>query len=129
MAWNKNPLPTENTALHQRLHDIIEQVGFEVEDEVPVPGRGYRIDCYVREAHIALEADGPQHKQWQRKKDAERDEWLLTQLGLPTMRVVAAEMTNKEAREVLKDRIRSFADWHMKDYERRRQLGRPYGLW
>lgn len=83
--WVKLPT-TSGTALHRALADSLSALGFYVENEVAV-GR-YHVDCYVRELHLAFEADGPHHRRMasDKRRDAERDMWLETEAALPVMR-------------------------------------------
>ncbi len=78
--------PTEFTALQRRLTLTLERLGFYVEEEVPVGA--YRLDCYVRELHMAFEADGPMHRGFSaQRRDRKRDAWIREVAGIPVIRV------------------------------------------
>ena len=120
--------PTSLTGLHRRLRTIIQDLGLEVEDEVQI-GR-YRVDCYIREVHAVIEADGtPYHSgPAKRKKQRERDEWLLSRAGVHVLHIEPRDIRNRAAKEVTKKLIKLWIEHHASDYERRKQIGRPWGL-
>jgi len=120
--------PTSLTGLHKNLRALIQDMGLEVEDEVQV-GR-YRVDCYVREVHGVVEADGtPWHSgPAKRKKQRERDAWLLSHAGLHVLHIEPRDIRNREAREVTRKLIELWIEHHAHDYEHRKQIGRPWGL-
>lgn len=67
---------------HQQLIAALERCGFEPEEEVAFGP--YSVDAYVRELHVAFEADGPHHT---RKRDEERDDYLRRWCKLPVIRL------------------------------------------
>lgn len=81
--WDRSVQNTTDTKGQKKLAKVLREIGFEVENEVPVGI--YSIDCFVRELCLAFEFDGPSHTM-RKNKDKKRDEWLLS-LGIPTFRV------------------------------------------
>jgi very-short-patch-repair endonuclease len=84
---------TTGTSGHRALHRfLVEAMGFVVEDEHPA-GR-YSIDCYAEEVHAGFEYDGRDFhaSTAQRRRDAERDAWILGELGIPIMRFTDADL-------------------------------------
>ena len=100
--WTREPTPTTGTLPHRRLREYLDQIGFYVEDEVAVGP--YHVDCYVRELHLAFEADGPHHSQ---KRDVARDAMILTRWALPTCRLRSVVLGDPGASEAL---LRAFVD-------------------
>jgi very-short-patch-repair endonuclease len=66
-----------------KLGKLITGLGFPVDYEEPFPP--YWVDVYVREIHCGFEYDGMGHS-W-KKRDRDRDSFLLDKYGLPIMRV------------------------------------------
>lgn len=98
--WDREAGPTELTAPHRVLHDIVREAGFEAEDEVGVGP--YRVDIYIRELHVAVECDGPTHGgRRAHEYDALRDAWLANQAGLPVLRVTTDELRTAVRRAVV----------------------------
>ncbi len=91
MGIMDTPLSTTRTQIHLRLTKALEDMGFDVEEETSFPP--YYVDCYIREIHVALEADGPTHTE---KKDYKRDIILLAQYALPVIRVNYEILQGKE---------------------------------
>jgi very-short-patch-repair endonuclease len=117
--WDRPVEDTTGTRGHRALHDAIVAVGFDVEDEHAV-GR-YSIDCYVREAHLGFEFDGPKHG-WRsaKKRDSERDLWIRENGGIPIMRVTDRDVSR---RSELAGRIRQFIIDNEHDIADRRAQG------
>ncbi len=91
MGIMDSPPPTTRTRIHKRLTAALEAMGFDVEEEVSFPP--YIVDCYIRNLHVALEADGPTHVA---EKDAKRDTVLLATYALPVIHLSQAALTGKE---------------------------------
>jgi len=73
---------TEMSDLHRELTRLLQNWGLELMDEVPFPP--FQVDIYVPQAHVAIEADGPQHN---RRADERRDEKLFELYDLPVIHV------------------------------------------
>ena len=103
-------------ALHRFLVDV---AGFIVEDEYPAGP--YSIDCYAEEVHAGFEYDGKDFHDTtkRRRRDSERDEWILEELGIPIMRVKDADLLrgNQEALFCL---LQEWVDSHGNITERRK---------
>lgn len=80
MRQDKEKLPTELTAPHRALIDIIDDIGFQVIAEYPV-GK-YTLDCYLPEFHVGIEADGPHHS---KSRDKKRRNKLMDDYELPVL--------------------------------------------
>ena len=102
------------TGIHVRLTGLIQNLGFHVEDEHPFPP--YSVDCYVPEAHVAFEADGPGHL---KKRDAARDAELELIYGVLVRRFSQKDLENTTQVE---DEIIEFIDRHADTAETRRRL-------
>lgn len=86
-------------------------------------------NCFVAEFYVGFEADGPYHdRRYQRRKDIERDLWILENSGIPIFRVKARDMDTLYKRELLVPKVQEFCLFHHKDIEQRRLLGQPWGL-
>ena len=112
--------PTEFTALQRRLTSALERLGFYVEEEVPVGA--YRLDCYVREIHVAFEADGPYHRGYAAKqRDGKRDGWICTVAAVPIFRLNERQLglPDAELDAILSEFIAMCAE----DAEQRRARG------
>jgi very-short-patch-repair endonuclease len=121
--WDREPPQTALTRPHRKLMDLLRGMGLEVRAEVRV-GR-YVLDVLVDELWVGLEADGQAAHAGprKRKRDAERDVWILVNAGIPILRVSECElkMANRPA---LNMRIHEFVDSHSEDTEERRARGR-----
>lgn len=78
--------PTALTAGHKEVREMLARMGHDVEDEVEVGP--YTIDCFLRDAWVGVEYDGPHHdKRKQRKHDQDRDVWLDVNAKIIIIRV------------------------------------------
>ena len=76
---------------HARLLVLLARMGLEVLEEVEMPP--YRPDVYVPDYHAVIELDGPQHSA---RADLKRDEVLLRQYRVPTLRIKPDELDDYE---------------------------------
>lgn len=114
---------TTGTKGHRALHRfLVDVVGFIVEDEFPA-GK-YSIDCYAEEVHAGFEYDGKDfHASTARKRrDAERDRWILGELGIPIKRFTDADLLRGNQGRLLRE-IQAWVDEHG-SVEARRMLAR-----
>ena len=79
---------TDWTLLHRRLVKVLQATGYKVDVEVEF--QPWRVDCYLPELHMVVEADGPHHS---KTRDATRDADLLERYGLFVIRVPESELT------------------------------------
>lgn len=79
---------TSLTRPHLNLLRFLEDLGYDVEIEKSFPP--YWVDCYLTELHVAVEADGPQHKN--RQKDSTRDDYIMATYGCPVVRLMSEEL-------------------------------------
>jgi very-short-patch-repair endonuclease len=98
-AWAEGRKVAPNgplTGIQQKLIAFLRAAGYEgLKMEVPF-GR-YRVDVYVASRHLAFEADG---EAWHERhpfrdqvsKDIIRDEYLLREFSLPTVRLTGSEI-------------------------------------
>lgn len=87
--------PKRLTKGHLWLHDVVVEMGFDVDDEVVF--EPYTVDIYVPELHVAVEYDGPKHDgQGQRNKDSERDQYLYDEYRLLVLRISHANQNDLE---------------------------------
>ncbi len=109
--------PTTGTLPHRQLHDLLGELGFDVEDELSVPP--YSLDCYVRELHLGFEADGALYHSGQRtrQRDAGRDRDILVQYGIEVLRL--GESLLASGQDVLPI-IEEFIEEHAESAETRR---------
>lgn len=105
---------------HRQLHDLLGELGFDVEDELSVPP--YSLDCYVRELHLGFEADGALYHSGPRKKqrDAQRDRDILNQYGIPILRL----RDNELASSTVSSLIDGFIGVYAESAEERRLVAR-----
>lgn len=73
---------TELTDIHRKVVRRLERINISCMVEVDFPP--YRIDIYIPDAHIGIEVDGPHHN---KKKDKNRDKYLLDTYNLPIIRL------------------------------------------
>ncbi len=107
MTHGNEPIPTRDTAPQRRLHIMLEDMGFYVEDEVAVAQ--YYLDCYVRELHLGFEADGPTHAGLRVVRDRRRDDEIMSLYRIPVLRVPATELRNVYCPEAIA-RIEAFIE-------------------
>jgi len=118
--WTRSDAPTSGTEPHRRLALALEDLGLAVEIEVQVGP--YRVDCYVRELHLAFEADGPLHDApAARRHDQVRDAWLRRTAALPVIRV--RTLREREAASLMQA-----IDPHRLDAEARRFRAQESGV-
>lgn len=90
---DSSPRATTGSKGHRALHRfLVEVMGFIVEDEYPAGP--YSIDCYVEEVHAGFEYDGKDFHSptKRRRRDEDRDRWILEELGIPIMRVTDEDL-------------------------------------
>jgi len=92
------------TKCHQKLHDILNDMGFTVIDNAEFDL--YRIDCFVDEINTGFEADGVGYH-W-KKRDAKRDEYLLNKFGVKIFRVSDKDLTTKAKIDKVRKDIMEF---------------------
>lgn len=120
MALHSEASPTRLTRGHQRVHDVLTDLGLVVEDEVPAGV--YTIDMYVREFHVAVEFDGPHHlRPKQKRHDRDRDAWLEEYAALPVFRV-------SHVTDGLSDALRAFMEEHAETTGDRYTVARRAGI-
>ena len=108
---------TFRTKLHQELVRRVELAGYTVQEELDYPP--YRVDVYVPQFHVALEADGPLHRgRATMRKDVERDDFLRRRYQLPVIRFTEEEIKSDFFRASLDQQLYAFAS---DSDERRRQ--------
>jgi very-short-patch-repair endonuclease len=83
----------------------LEQLGFEIMEEVPFPP--YTVDTYVKAYHLAIEVDGPQHR---KSADAKRDADLQDVYGLVMFHIRDEDFANREA--ISESAMRLLTTWH-----------------
>ena len=117
----REPQPTTGTLPHRQLHDLLVDMGFDVEDELSVPP--FSLDCYLREIHLGFEADGELYHSGQskRRRDAERDRVIFDHFGIKVLRVRERELAVPAEAE---DIIQGFINEHAETTETRRLIGR-----
>ncbi len=116
----REPTPTTGTLPHRQLHDLLVDLGFDVEDEYAV-GR-FSLDCYVAELHLGFEADGRMwHGGVQRRRDEARDREIETTYGIPVLRMKDYMLNRSVEAEA---RLDQFIDEHADTSEQRRQIAR-----
>ena len=104
MELSKAPkAPQTRTALHERVRHLIQDAGFIYDEEWNVPGTLYRLDFYLPEFHVGVEADGPFHRQG---KDDRRDKIILETSGILVVRFKGEAVSNKMWRQSLSFLIR-----------------------
>ena len=74
------------TDIHRKVSKRIERLGISVGDEVPFPP--YTVDIYLDEYHVAVEVDGPHHRE---KKDRARDASLWDRYRLYVLHIPTGE--------------------------------------
>jgi len=94
------------TACHKKLHNILEELGFQVRDNFECDS--YRLDCYVPEINMAMEADGKFFHGF-KKRDRERDSYIYDKFGIKILRITEDLLNGKHDNEV-KDLILRFID-------------------
>ena len=116
----REPQPTTGTVPHRQLHDLLVDLGFDVEDEKSCSP--YSLDCYVSELHLGFEADGDLYHSGQRKRrrDADRDRVILDDYGIPVLRLRDKELGGPAVREI----VQGFIDEHAWSSETRRLIAR-----
>ena len=123
LKMNKQEEITAGTRLESMLADLLGEIGFDVEWQVKV-GK-YTLDLYLREFHLAFEADGPQHLQaWHKRHDEARDKWLEQTMGIPTCRVSQEELKKGKATR----KIIQFIDRYADSLMHRRSLAAGYWI-
>lgn len=96
---------TELTGLHRELLGIIQGMGVQVVAEYPVGP--YRLDCYLPEAHIGVEADGPGHS---KSRDRRRARAIYDNYRIPILHLSDAAIKKEDrVREAVDGMIRDFA--------------------
>ena len=83
-------METERTGWHRKVEKWIEgrhRYDSEVTDFSP-----YKLDVYLPDVHACIEIDGPVHS---RKRDAIRDDVMLEQYGVVTLRLAARKGLRK----------------------------------
>ena len=100
--------------LHRKLVNVLYELGIDVDVEVEFYPKV--VDCYSSLYHVAFEADGPYHT---RKKDAERDDYLMANYALPVIHIGYEHLRNhkKATREVVRQLLR--VSWLDSAWERR----------
>lgn len=126
--WTRETAQTSGTRPQEQLHNLLESVGYYVEEERQFGP--YLVDCYVSELHAGFEADGEMfHRtKGQRARDAERDHWLLTEAGVPIFRVRAASLDpfGDDIWRLTEDVIKFCDNW-FGDVVSRREFGQDNG--
>ena len=113
---------TTRTKPHLQLLDLLEKLGYEVEEEKSFPP--YSVDAYLPGLHVAFEADGPTHQQ---KSDAKRDLRLMGKYALPVYRL-SSIVLDKQPEELLKTLVSLILAKQWKDSTmERRTLARDQG--
>lgn len=75
-------MTTERTNLHRSVEQLLDRMGLAYQSEVPCDV--YQLDIYLPEWNLAIEVDGMGHYP---KKDRKRDQRLLADHGIPTLRL------------------------------------------
>lgn len=101
MRQDREKPDTELTAPHRELITIIQEIGLQVIAEYPVGP--YKLDCYLPEYHLGIEADGPNH--W-KSRDRKRANALYDNYGISVMHLADIAIAN---REYTKGAIQAFA--------------------
>ena len=94
------------TKCHQRLHDILSEMGFTVVDNADF--EPYKIDCYVSEINLGFEADGKRYH-W-KNRDAKRDQFILDNYRIKILRITDTDLLSKKMQEDVKNRILEFVN-------------------
>ncbi len=126
--WTRETAQTSGTRPQEWLRDLLEGVGYYVEDERQFGP--YLIDCYVSELHAGFEADGElfHRTKGQRARDAERDHWLLTEAGVPVFRASAASLDpSGDGVQRLTEDVIKFCDNWFDNVASRREHGQENG--
>lgn len=111
---------TTGTAGHRKLHQfLVHAIGFIVEDEYPAGI--YSIDCYAEEVHAGFEYDGKDfhNSTSQRRRDLERDQWIMENLGIPIMRFTDWDLL-KSNLDQLTELVMAWVDSYSNIEERRK---------
>ena len=97
---------TELTEIHQKAIKKMERLGYQVMEEVRFPP--YVIDIYVPKLHVAIEVDGPFHKE---NKDNKRDTFLWEEYNLPVLRLSLKEAANSShIRQMMKEAVSKYEE-------------------
>lgn len=120
--WDREAPKKEYTRPERRLMSMLAEMGLQVQGQVPV-GR-YRLDVFVKEVWLGFEADGAKaHAGLVRKtKDAERDQWIYDNAGIPVLRIPEVKLRRHCWEETKADLMAFIEDWGP-SAERRKERG------
>lgn len=76
--------------VHMKVIKILEKINLGVLEEVPFPP--FCADLYLQDYHVIIEVDGPQHS---KKQDKKRDDYLLQEYNLPTLRIKIKDLEDR----------------------------------
>lgn len=93
--------------LHNWLCKVLDEMGIGYNTEEPFGL--YSIDCYIPDHKVAIEADGPHHRQ-RVVRDERRDDYMLRVHGIRTLRLKSPDLSTRTRRERTKLRIQEFLD-------------------
>ena len=96
----------EITRPHKVLHKIIQDMGFQVVNNSEFDN--YKIDCFIPELNIGVEADGVLYHKF-KKKDRERDQYIFNKFNIPILRISEKLLVGKSNEEVI-ELIKEFID-------------------
>jgi len=111
---------SSRSGIHRRVEDVLDGMSLSYESEVYFPP--YHVDIYMREWHLAIEADGPFHN---RRKDEGRDALLLEKFGLIVIRL---DMTSYLTKAEIADPIVRAIEEHYATVDKRRLIWRTMHL-
>lgn len=97
--------PTERSGFHRDIEKLLDEMGVNYISEKG--WQPYRVDIYIPEWHLAIEADGPMHNKW---KDQKRDNFLLETYGVPVMRVSQNNYHKEACKKYILEFIEDFAN-------------------
>ena len=118
MRQDREKPDTELTAPHRELIGIIQEIGLQVIAEYPV-GK-YKLDCYLPEYHVGIEADGPSHS---KSRDRRRANEIDDNYGIPVMHLADVAIADHD---YTKNAVRVFVDDFMATVFVRREQAKKY---
>ena len=89
----------DNTVIsdaHSRVIKLLEARGLCLQEEIDFPP--FRVDIYLPDYHACIEVDGPHHGT---RADNIRDETLLREYSLPTLRIRSGDIDLAALKEFL----------------------------
>ena len=82
--------------------------GYRIQEELDFPP--YRVDVYLPQFHVAVEADGPLHRgRATMRHDVARDDFLRRRYSLPVVRFTEEDIKSNFFRASLDQQIWAFA--------------------